>query len=156
MCDSWLGSGYTLRASQLASSQRGKRRWWITVHWGKSTLPSPANTFCLAWLQEGIPKLLSTRGLEALNGDAAKIHKQGKAGRLSMMLHGENVCLAPVYSAGKTQGNEESIKRWKINKNNYLRPYTAVWCFHCQWLQSFHGQGSDRNMLSIGGGMLVY
>lgn len=63
------------------NSQLGKESWWSTVHRGKATLPSPANTSCLACSLWDIPKLLSTRGLEASTGDGAKNHRQGRAGR---------------------------------------------------------------------------
>lgn len=52
------GVGYRLRASQPAASQLCKGSWWITIHWGKSTFATPANTSCLACSQGEIPSWL--------------------------------------------------------------------------------------------------
>lgn len=81
----WQGTGYRLRPSQPAASRLGIGSWWIAIHKKKSTLPSSANTYSLACLQGDIPKLLSTRGLKALQqGWSQESHTQGKTGRVSV------------------------------------------------------------------------
>lgn len=50
MADKWMAIDWG-PASRPAASQLCERSWWITIHWGKSILPFPANVSCLACLQ---------------------------------------------------------------------------------------------------------
>lgn len=111
--------------SQPAASQLCKARWWITIHRGESTLPSPANTSCLACLQGELPELLSTGGPEAPRRAAARKHvRQSRWSIWALALQQaawtvfkwQHVCLLPVCFWGDMQCNEIRREEQKVVK----------------------------------------
>lgn len=112
--DGWQGAGYRLRANQPAASQLCKGSWWITIHWGKSTFATPANTSSLACSQGEIPSRLPGTWKHKVRAVAKNSTQVQYLWALIWWVGWwKNACLLPVCLGRDTQCND---KRKKVEK----------------------------------------